>query len=89
LAGYANQDKTSVVQLQAAGTWAYECYKQIANQHLDGRGRPQRRSWNALFRRYDHPFNTMWDKENLPKLLEMYKEIGGLTDQDVPPRGEQ
>jgi hypothetical protein len=84
LESYTNADKTSVVQLQAAGTWAYECYKQIANQHLDGPKRPVRQSWNALFREYDRPFNTMWDKENLPKLLGMYKGIGGLTDQDIP-----
>jgi len=79
IAGYSRQDKKKVNQLQAAGIWAYECYKYVVNQHLDGKKRPVRESWNALFRHYDWPFNTMWDKDNLPLLLKMYKDIGGLV----------
>jgi len=77
LASYTRAEKKSTVQLQAAGVWAYESYKHVANQYVLDPGSSVRQSWKALFRDYDRQFNTFWDKESLQKLIETYKDMGG------------
>ncbi len=83
LESFTRKDKATTIQLQAAGIWAYESYKHIANQRLGSQKQPVRESWKALDRKYDRPYNRMWDRENLPILLETYKDLGGLIDESL------
>jgi hypothetical protein len=75
--GYSRAEKKCVLQLQAAGIWAYECYKLMANRIIDGPKLPVRDAYRSLYRKYDEPYNSYWDKENLSMLMEEYKALGG------------
>jgi hypothetical protein len=79
--GYTRSEKKEVVELQGAGIRAYECYKMMANRIIDGPIRPVRDSYRSLYRKYDEPYNSYWDKENLSKLIEEYKALGGEWEQ--------
>jgi hypothetical protein len=80
---FTRAQKKSVVQLQAAGIWAYECYKHVANQRVRSDRIPVRESWKVLFRKYDYDYNTCWDKQHLDGLVALYKDLGGKWGQSV------
>lgn len=82
--GYTRSEKKDVIQLQAAGIWAYECYKLMANRIINGPKLPVRESYRSLYRKYDEPYNTYWDKENLSKLIEEYDALGGKWEVQQP-----
>ena len=76
--GYSRKFKRDVVQLQAAGTWAYESFKHWANTEIAGNKRPIRKSFKSLFRpTVDSKFNTFDDYETLAAMLKDYVKLGG------------
>jgi hypothetical protein len=76
--GYSRKFKKEVIQLQAAGTWAYESYKHWANTVIKGQEREKSRtSWKVLFRPEYRLFNTFDNRETLDRLVRNYIDMGG------------
>ena len=70
--------KKDVIQLQAAGTWAYESYKHSANSEITGIKTPD--SFKPLFRgAVDAQFNTFDNKPALDAMVARYLALGGLV----------
>jgi len=74
---FARAEKDRVVQLQAAGLWAYETYKHLANQYVARGKLPVRDSWMSLYRVYDLPYNTRFTDGDVDGVFEVYKNLGG------------
>jgi hypothetical protein len=53
----------------------------MANRIIYGPKLPVREAYRSLYRKYDEPFNTYWDKENLAMLMENYKALGGEWEE--------
>ena len=79
LASYTNANKKDhcFIQLQAAGIWAYEVYKHVANQFVTTPPIEPRASFKVLMRKYDEPFNTVYTKTDFDNLVEAYRKQGG------------
>ncbi len=70
----------NVVPLQAADTLAYEIFKQVENQIVDGGERPVRFSTKDLIRPQDAPYLKYWDKARLGEWLSENMRRGTLDN---------
>jgi hypothetical protein len=78
--GYSRKFKKDVIQLQAAGTWAYESYKHWSNTLPDRQKRKTRDSFKPLFRQaVDGGLNTFDDKAAFDAMIKTYLSLGGLA----------
>jgi len=78
--GYSKKFKKDVIQLQAAGTWAYESYKHWANPLPDREKIRTRDSFKPLFRQgIDNVFNTFDDRAAFDAMIKQYVSLGGLA----------
>ncbi len=69
--GFSFEDKRPALPLQAADFCAYEMWKQMQNQIVDGKQRDVRKSFRDLLK-VTHSSNY-FDKENLMQLVESRK----------------
>ena len=81
---FTREDKATTIQLQAAGLWAYECYKHTANQYVANGKVTIRDSMKSLYRNYDAPYNTYFQEADVEPLFEMYKLQAALGNCKMP-----
>jgi hypothetical protein len=80
MSGWTFTDK-ACLPLQTADIWAYESYKQMVNRIVNGPLRKVRYPYDRLLRPEFEPYQTYWDRENLPKLLEEYRRLEQLENK--------
>jgi hypothetical protein len=75
LDGWSFEDKRSVVQLQAADLLAYETFKHMENQIVDGVKRRMRKSLYDLLRQSGGTphHSNYWNTHNLTELVDVYR----------------
>jgi hypothetical protein len=80
IGGWSFQTKATM-PLQAADVLAYEYYKFIHNEIVDGRKRPIRLSARDLFRQHELDFFTHFDKNGFEIFLEHWR-LAGIADSE-------